>query len=104
MDRIFAKIYNKLDAYIFRLFPTIPSSADIYIVEFPKSGITWLSMLLAYCTNESLRIKPSFFNLNLFIPDILKAKKIGLGNEISMQSGIRFIEERCKDIISKLDL
>ena len=55
-------------------------SSDIFIVEFPKSGITWLSYLLA---NIELRLaglnqRVTFFNVNLFIPGVENLKKLAV--------------------------
>jgi len=44
----FKSIKEALSAFIHRhSMPSIPKSNDVWIVEFPKSGITWLSFLIA---------------------------------------------------------
>lgn len=56
----------------YRLYPSNPRHDDVYIVEFPKSGVTWLSTII---TNVNLLIsnkqeKATFYNLQQYIPDI----------------------------------
>ena len=56
------------------LMPANPLNTDLYLVAFPKSGITWLSFMLAN-VNLALsgrydRQRATFFNINDLIPDI----------------------------------
>lgn len=56
-----------------------PRGDDLYIVEFPKSGITWLRFLVA---NTNLLLSgdtrtATFFNLNDLVPDIHANRWIG---------------------------
>lgn len=58
---------------------TNPRHNDVYIVEFPRSGITWLSAMLA---NMALLASgrsevASFTTSHLYIPDIHVTKTIG---------------------------
>jgi hypothetical protein len=70
---------------------------DLYIVEFPKSGITWLSTII---TNINLLKTgedqvPTFFNLNQYIPDIHVSKDIPI-NPIWEYPKYRFIKSHDK--------
>lgn len=50
---------------------------DTYIVEFPKSGVTWLTFLLSniIVKENDLDIQINFFNNNDFVLDIHTSKK-----------------------------
>jgi len=52
--------------------PKSIKSSDLYIVEYPKSGITWFSSILASCflLEAGIAIRPSHFNLEQIICDI----------------------------------
>lgn len=53
--------------------PANPSQEDIYLVEFPKSGITFLSFILANIELQlsgRYREQATFFNLPMLIPDM----------------------------------
>ena len=73
------------DAYHgFSASPELPRQRrvdDLFLVEFPKSGVTWLSFLFAN-TNLLLSGKDerraTFFNINDFVPDIAVDRDIGL--------------------------
>ena len=48
----------------------LPSNV-IIVSEFPKSGVTWLSFILAnLILQDSDKLKPSFFNLRTIIPEL----------------------------------
>jgi hypothetical protein len=56
----------------FKIMPEIPLHDDLYLVAFPKSGVTWLVYLMA---NIHLKMSGSnqqatFYNIYDFIPDI----------------------------------
>ncbi len=71
-------------------FSPNPLHDDIYLVEFPKSGITWLSFLLAnliLLKNEK-REKVTFYNYSRYIPDIHQLR----GAEINKLEDYRFIK------------
>ena len=63
--------YNKTTA-------SNPQHNDVYIVEFPKSGITWLSTLLANVALVSSGRKEiaNFTAAHLYIPDIHLTRNI----------------------------
>lgn len=48
------------------------SSSAIYIVEYPKSGITWLSFLIsnALLLASKSKMRTTFFNVQMLIPDV----------------------------------
>lgn len=52
--------------------PSNPSIDDTFLVEFPKSGITWLSFLIANINLQKSGIErqPTFFAINDLVPDI----------------------------------
>lgn len=49
-----------------------PYHDDLYLVSFPKSGVTWLSFLMANIHLQCSRLDATatFFNLESYIPDI----------------------------------
>lgn len=55
-----------------RFYPKNPRHDDVYIVEFPKSGITWLSTIISNLNmlESNKDIKVTFYNLHQFIADI----------------------------------
>ena len=57
---------------------------DIYIVEFPKSGITWLCMLLANAAlgNAGKQQRATYYNIQQYIPDIHLSEGLPLGRSI----------------------
>jgi len=88
--KILYKIYARLFAReTFRKLkyaeniPNNPLHDDIYIVEFPKSGITWLSFILA---NVDMLMSDTgtnitYFNIHKFIPDVHQLRGADIGNE-----------------------
>jgi hypothetical protein len=71
IKKIINKKYN-------RFYPNNARHDDVYIVEFPKSGVTWLSTLIANVNllkseqDESV----TFYNLSQYIPDIHTTKDL----------------------------
>jgi len=61
-----------------KFYPNNPRHDDTYIVEFPKSGITWLSTLIANInlleSNENAYA--TFYNIHQYIPDIHTSKDL----------------------------
>ena len=56
-----------------------PQHNDLYVVEFPKSGVTWLSSILANVAliSSGRREIASFTAAHLFIPDIHVSRHVG---------------------------
>lgn len=52
--------------------PIRPCNTDLYLVEFPKSGITWFSHILVnlFLLQRQSPFRASYFNLELFVGDI----------------------------------
>lgn len=52
--------------------PSTPRIDDTFLVEFPKSGITWLTFLIASVNLQKSGIdrQPTFFAVNDLVPDI----------------------------------
>lgn len=52
--------------------PAAPCIDDTFLVEFPKSGITWLTFLIASVNlqKSGLERLPTFFAINDLVPDI----------------------------------
>jgi len=55
-----------------RYLPRNPMHNDIFLVEFPKSGITWISFIISNIElkRRNLGDFPTFFNIHQYIPDI----------------------------------
>jgi hypothetical protein len=52
--------------------PVVTRNSDLYIVEYPKSGITWLTSILANCCliESGTSIRTTYYNLEQIIGDI----------------------------------
>lgn len=52
--------------------PNNPNNSDLYIVEFPKGGITWFSTIIANICflEEGIDKQATYYNLEQFIGDI----------------------------------
>lgn len=64
--------------------PNNPNNSDLYIVEFPKGGITWFSTIITNtCFLESnITKEATLYNLEQFIGDIHQSKIISENNII----------------------
>lgn len=65
---------------------------DLFVVEFPKSGVTWLTFLLANVNAQLAedRRAVTFFNLNDFVPDVQSASHVGVPH--ATLPGFRFFK------------
>lgn len=74
------------------LLPEIPLHDDLYLVSFPKSGITWLMYLMANINLKMSGIerRATFLNVETLIPDIHATKQIK--EEILPFPGCRIIK------------
>lgn len=60
--------------------PSNPSNDDLYLVEFPKSGVTWLTFLVANTNlllNGDERRQVTFFNILDLVPDVHVNRDVG---------------------------
>lgn len=64
--------------------PNNPNNSDLYIVEFPKGGITWFSTIIASTCflEENISKKVTHFNLEQFIGDVHQNKIISENTKI----------------------
>ncbi|WP_435235573.1 sulfotransferase domain-containing protein [Psychromonas sp. PT13] len=62
------------------MLPKNPMHDDIYIVEFPKSGITWLQNIIGNIELQLIdkREKITFYNHHKYLPDIHQVKGINI--------------------------
>lgn len=65
-------VINIKNQKYFKFYPKNPKHDDVYLVEFPKSGITWLSTIIANINllESKEKIQATYFNLHQYIPDI----------------------------------
>lgn len=70
--------------------PLNPKHDDIYIVEFPKSGVTWLSFIMAniLLKKQEINEQVTFYNIHKYIPDVHHLR----GSEINDSGDYRFIK------------
>lgn len=63
-----------------RLTPKDLSSDDFFLVEFPKSGITWLSTIIgnAMLIESGRHELVTFANVQFYIPDIHMSRNVGM--------------------------
>lgn len=75
-------IKNKIQYRYRRSLPDVVYNSDLFIVEFPKSGITWFSTILAnlYRIKDPSNKLPTLFNLEQIIGDVHQTKNIQIPN------------------------
>lgn len=66
---------------------------DIYVVEFPKSGITWLSTILTNVAflAAGMDRRATYFNVSAYVPDIHITGR-SVGDSVKPYLGLRFIK------------
>lgn len=67
--------------FLKRHIPFAPRHDDLYVVEFPKSGITWVTTVIAnicreYAERSGEKVANGNFYLNDFIPDIHMSRHV----------------------------
>lgn len=60
--------------------PLVVYNSDLYIVEFPKSGISWFTTIISniYAIKRGSDVLPTFYNLEQFIGDVHHNKNIAV--------------------------
>jgi hypothetical protein len=75
---MFRSIFKKKKKHKY-IIPTFPRNDDLYLVEFPKCGVTWLSFLIAN-TNLLLRgeaqQRATFFNISGHVAELDVSREI----------------------------
>ena len=77
--KFYTKLKNKIELVKLKQhLPKNPQHNDIYLVEFPKSGVTWLSFLLSNCLLENNLEYLTYYNHHKYVIDIhqLRGAKI----------------------------
>lgn len=90
---IFRNIKTDIQVYSFKmLLPKNQHHDDVWLVEFPKSGVTWLTFLIANvnCKMTNRNVNVNFYNINDFVPDIHVSRY--LKDDLALYPGYRFIK------------
>lgn len=87
------KIYNKINTSL-KKEENVFLNTDIFIVEFPKSGVTWLSFILGNieCILSGRNERLTFYNHHMYVPDIHQLR----GGEINRILNRTFIKSHSK--------
>lgn len=66
----------------YKTIPLNSTNSDLYIVEFPKSGITWFTTILvnSFLLQSNIKIRATHYNLEQFIGDIHQSRNISENN------------------------
>jgi hypothetical protein len=84
LKKLIYKMKMYKDAHQYKLTtPNIVYNSDLYVVEYPKSGITWLTSILAnLCYLESgINKKATYYNLEQFIGDVHISRDIAQNDQ-----------------------
>ena len=73
------KTKNNSDFMSGNIFPKDYRSDDLFLVEFPKSGITWLSFILAniLCEINRKELDVTYYNIQQIVPDLHMSRSVG---------------------------
>jgi len=88
MNKIMRLFHKRLHK---KLTPSNLRHSDIFLVEFPKSGITWLSFLIANSLIKSDAEHVTFYNQHKFVVDVHQLRSASISNDCFL-SGTRFIK------------
>jgi len=96
MKKFLKIIVDDLRTYIkFQIYkqhlPKLPKHNDVYIVEFPKSGVTWLSFLLANCLVQG-KEDITFYNYHKYVVDVHQLRGSYINDMILPNAPYRFIK------------
>jgi hypothetical protein len=95
IKKIISGYLNKVKYY--QCLPALQKNSDVYIVEFPKSGITWLSTIIANTNliHSGSRQRATYFNIQQLIPDIHMGKNLDM-HSVWTEPHNRFIKSHCE--------
>jgi sulfotransferase family protein len=85
------KKYAKFQIYK-KYLPANPVHDDIYVVEFPKSGVTWLSFLIANIFIESEKEELTFYNHHKYVVDVHQLRNHNIKNRVFNSCNSIFIK------------